>query len=790
MTLPGWFFEPAPLRRPGVLAEGVEKRYWRSRSAIQNLMRMVAFVCGFGLFFGVILLRGRWDQTMNPGSWQFNRIDVWVEILLAMSALSVIVAGFRHQWEWYLLTFRLTAGIYISALTYQVIGLLNGSSPLGDLHLSDFAGYPAVLLILSAPRKIGFPLAFIMMAVVSATHQGWPLTMANLVEAAWAFLVVLPFMLLLISTLRVCEEIDQEASRRHAADLRLARSRSLLEAETRFLGYMHDQVLHHLDGVRRGLIAPEPLPVYLPSDMLEVGGSLKMRPERAVLELIDTLHRQDPELRVDHPTEFPSSGGVPADVMNLISDAALEALDNSMKHAAGSDRHVEISFLVGDDDDCTGFTATLVDEGPGFRVEQIPAERAGVRVSILGRMSSMPGLSARVDSTPGKGTRVRLKWREPKQQMTQGLPGEQPRSIRNIFDPGRIYNPIFAVFVFLVCGLMGLGHQHGGNGFEFAVAMFLLLLAMVGLMRGKESKLPRGTTLMVVVCICLFLLVAAREPLGENGLWPPVWYPLVLTLMCLLLAIRGRIIFAWILNVGGFFAIHWIEQDLFVLEYLSPEKMTGLLHLLIPGTLAPLAVRWILKSLSAVMLGDSAKETDLVVAATRRSYLTDSAAWLERQLSAVLDPALSEPRRIFSASLLELRLRDAIRSPGFDERETNRQVWQARRRGVTVKLSDDRSDAHGVDPDPQPLTHAATHHALQRMLWVADIRVTARMLPVGRSIYATILAEFWGDDGEPDVKRIQITPGMSLSEVDAHFEGEEGNLSPSTECEQFEADKN
>lgn len=766
MTLPSWFFEPAPLRRPGVLAEGVEKRYWRSRSAIQNLMRMAALVCGLGMFIGVVVLRGRWRRVADPANWQFERVDVWVVILLTIAAVAVMFAALRHHWEWYLLTFRVAAGIYIAALTYQVIGLWNGHSPLGDLHLSDIAGYPAVLLMLSAPRKVGFPLAFTTMAVASGTHQGWPLAMPNLVEAAWAFLIVLPFMLLLLSALRVCDQIDQEATRRHATDLRLARSRSLLEAETRFLGYLHDQVLHHLDGVRRGLIAPEPMPVRLPSTMLEVESSLRNRAERAIAELVATLRLQDPELVVEQPKTFPRGGGIPTAALSLISDAALEALDNSMKHAGGSARRAVITVEEDEEGTCTGLDVRMIDEGPGFRIEEVPTARAGVRVSILGRMSSSPGLSARVDSRPGEGTDIHLRWRQPDPRKSEPVAVPPPSEIHNIFNPGRIYNPIFAVFAMIIACLMGLGHEHTGGWLHFILAMVLLVLAMVGLMQGRESKLPLGTTLGVMALLAGYLAVAAREPLGENIFWPPVWYTPLFTFMCLLLAIRGRILFAWILILTGLLGVPWLEQDLFIVEYLTYERVVGLLTLMIPGSLAPLALGRILKSISCAMLEDSAKETDLVVAATRRSYITDSAAWLERQLGTVLDPALSEPQRIFGASLLELKLRDAIRSPGFDEPESNREIWRARRRGVTVKLSDDRSDEHGMDPDPHPLAHAALHQALQQALKKAEIRVTARMLPAGRDTYATILQESWDEEGEVKVERIRITSAMSPADVE------------------------
>ncbi|HMY26892.1 MAG TPA: hypothetical protein PLJ59_11240, partial [Solirubrobacterales bacterium] len=47
------------------------------------------------------------------------------------------------------------------------------------------------------------------------------------------------------------------------------------------------------------------------------------------------------------------------------------------------------------------------DRGPGFDPEAVPADRRGVRDSILGRMEHHGG-HAEIRSTPGEGTEVEL----------------------------------------------------------------------------------------------------------------------------------------------------------------------------------------------------------------------------------------------------------------------------------------------------------------------------------------------------------------------------------------------
>ena len=82
--------------------------------------------------------------------------------------------------------------------------------------------------------------------------------------------------------------------------------------------------------------------------------------------------------------------------------AAREAATNAAKHAGTP--VVDIYAEVGD----TQVEVFVRDRGTGFDPESIPADRQGVRNSILDRMSRHGG-TAEIRSTPGSGTEVRLK---------------------------------------------------------------------------------------------------------------------------------------------------------------------------------------------------------------------------------------------------------------------------------------------------------------------------------------------------------------------------------------------
>ncbi|MCK6211287.1 ATP-binding protein [Georgenia sp. EYE_87] len=86
--------------------------------------------------------------------------------------------------------------------------------------------------------------------------------------------------------------------------------------------------------------------------------------------------------------------------------AAAEALRNSVRHAGpGAARTVTVTVRPGRAE------VRVRDDGAGFDPASVPAGRLGVRGSILGRMSRLPGGNAEVRSRPGAGTEVIVGWR-------------------------------------------------------------------------------------------------------------------------------------------------------------------------------------------------------------------------------------------------------------------------------------------------------------------------------------------------------------------------------------------
>jgi signal transduction histidine kinase/phage shock protein PspC (stress-responsive transcriptional regulator) len=88
--------------------------------------------------------------------------------------------------------------------------------------------------------------------------------------------------------------------------------------------------------------------------------------------------------------------------VDALVQATRESIVNSAKHSGAAQISV---YAEADADEITVFVR---DRGQGFAVEEIPADRFGVRESVVARMQRHGG-DAEIRSTPGNGTEVRLR---------------------------------------------------------------------------------------------------------------------------------------------------------------------------------------------------------------------------------------------------------------------------------------------------------------------------------------------------------------------------------------------
>lgn len=99
---------------------------------------------------------------------------------------------------------------------------------------------------------------------------------------------------------------------------------------------------------------------------------------------------------------------MPVHAASTLAAALSEAVRNSLRHASLPDR--EVKRTVTATISAGSIRIVFTDDGAGFDLSQVSADRLGISMSILGRMRQLAGGSAFVESQRGEGTSVTLVW--------------------------------------------------------------------------------------------------------------------------------------------------------------------------------------------------------------------------------------------------------------------------------------------------------------------------------------------------------------------------------------------
>lgn len=189
---------------------------------------------------------------------------------------------------------------------------------------------------------------------------------------------------------------------RGLASERSARIRSQERAEV--AAHLHDSVLQTLALVQKRAEDPREVAALARRQERELRAWLNNTRPAGTATLAGALEAAAAEVEADHhvPIEVVTVGDGPLDERaTALVAAAREALVNASKFAGP-----EPIALYAEVDEAR--TEVFVrDRGPGFEPDAAPADRRGVRDSIVARMERHGG-RATIHSTPGQGTEVEL----------------------------------------------------------------------------------------------------------------------------------------------------------------------------------------------------------------------------------------------------------------------------------------------------------------------------------------------------------------------------------------------
>lgn len=212
--------------------------------------------------------------------------------------------------------------------------------------------------------------------------------------------------------IRTVKLLDSTTEKTYRAAAAAAAQRARTVERERIDALIHDNVLSTFLAAGRG--QPQTVVGPLAASTLAELNALQSRTgadelfsvEEAITHLRNSAAEADDRAAFDvsrmaaaHPEKLP------ADDIRTVGSALAEALRNSRRHAGINARRAVTVQLSGD-----VLSIDVVDDGAGFDLSAVPPHRLGIAVSIIGRMKSLPGGSASVQSTRGSGTRVHLEW--------------------------------------------------------------------------------------------------------------------------------------------------------------------------------------------------------------------------------------------------------------------------------------------------------------------------------------------------------------------------------------------
>ena len=117
--------------------------------------------------------------------------------------------------------------------------------------------------------------------------------------------------------------------------------------------------------------------------------------------------------RVRVEVDCPDGLTTPPAVVTALAGAVAEALENVRRHAGTGCARLVVLSGPGDPavTEAGAVEVTVADDGPGFDPAAVGPQRFGLTWSVRDRMQAVGGRAA-VESAPGEGTVVRLRWPE------------------------------------------------------------------------------------------------------------------------------------------------------------------------------------------------------------------------------------------------------------------------------------------------------------------------------------------------------------------------------------------
>ncbi|MGD6979534.1 MULTISPECIES: PspC domain-containing protein [Citricoccus] len=181
--------------------------------------------------------------------------------------------------------------------------------------------------------------------------------------------------------------------------------------------HLHDSVLQTLALIQKNADTPSTVVRLARAQERDLRQYLYQDPSRPTGTLTDRLEDLAAAIEDDHgqPIEVVTAGSATGPWLDPVLQASREAMLNGVRHAGPVQVYAEARPEA--------VEVFVKDRGPGFDLSAIPADRLGIRESVIGRMERAGG-TARIITGDG-GTEVRLHLPVPAENGKNGEEGRQ-----------------------------------------------------------------------------------------------------------------------------------------------------------------------------------------------------------------------------------------------------------------------------------------------------------------------------------------------------------------------------
>ena len=552
--------------------------------------------------------------------------------------------------------------------------------------------------------------------------------------------------------LRLAETSDASGARQRAQAVELAAHQASTRAQHEANSFIHDHILSALIAVANGLPDRAALrdSARQALDSLSAGTAVAS-PVTARTLLNDVAGRvgvMAGDIRTD--VVLTREHEIPPEVAQAITEATLEAVRNSLRHA-GDD--AAVTRMVTLTSDACGVTVEVNDNGCGFDPAVAGRGRHGVSGSIIARMHDVGG-RATVDSAPGEGACVTLRWRPvldwadrqrpERETAAQSEAASWERSLSASMESAgaRAIAAGLALvhFILLVyeCAVHSYWH------WPAAALSFIALLppAVLLLRKWPDALLPRWVARLTVIVIGAVNFLVLPQIITTG--WPGYasWCTGAGSDLSRGLLMRGRPVYAWAGSAATTLAVaYWVtstERPPFMIftymlgHYFTLASWHGVAHL---STRATTQIAATQRETARLQAQQRAHEEADRIMTSRMASVRQRVTPL---LTQIADGKAPTPELCSQAYLLEAELRDEIRAPFFTGTSIVTSAQAARRRGTEVILLDDSGDNTTIDDRARA---NAVNYVTKLLDLTQSNRVVIRLNPPRRPTLLTIVTD-------------------------------------------------